>query len=263
MNSIRLIAIVTAIGIAAIVSSAPADVISVHAFYNDGTSVGTYNDGVTDSSTAGVMPEAGTTWNNDNVYTNGTNTINLLNSSGVQVTNGVNDATFSINADDPLNFSSTVTPLSHWSPAASTANEQLYAAGLYKYNTITLSNIPYSSYNVYVYLQGTTGYNYEVGDSGSGENLWYQGDNSGGAENTLTGFTLVPSTATSSGSAVKGNYMVFPETSSSDTITLDSTTNGNNNFFGLQIVSTPEPASLGLFALGATAALSRRRRTNR
>jgi hypothetical protein len=81
------------------------------------------------------------------------------------------------------------------------------------------------------------------------------------SSNALTGWTQ--SVATSADSATPGNYVEFDNLTGADLQTLTVLANGNSyGLGGIQIVpvaASPEPASLGLLALGGTLCLFRRK----
>jgi hypothetical protein len=127
-------------------------------------------------------------------------------------------------------------------------------------DTITLSNVPYSSYNIYVYFGGSSASTWEAQDSDTGVNYYLKGDYV-----TSAGYSL--GTATTSGSATPANYVIFSESSPNDVLSFPVTgaANGALNLavFGIQIVQTPEPASAGVIAVAGSVGLLRRRRRSR
>lgn len=133
---------------------------------------------------------------------------------------------------------------------------------------LTITGIPYSSYEVYVYASEATN-NTSVLSITDGTTTYYyrSGGGYGGDGKQMAGLTsLTLTTSTNAGSPTVGlaQYQLFTnETSSTFTLTESGSINGqiSNNIFGLQIVETPEPGTLVLIGggLGSLAAFRRRR----
>jgi len=128
--------------------------------------------------------------------------------------------------------------------------------GWYHSGYLDLTNIPYASYSLYVYIApngGNGGYSGTVGLAVMG------GGGTVDPNQTTDGaFTF----GWNSGALTQGsNYVVMPNnTSPSIEISLPGTTSWNGGMAAVQIVNTaPEPASLALLALGGLLVLPRRK----
>lgn len=281
---LTLSAAVVGLGLA---SATQADEISLHAYYENTNPSGNYGVPMANDGSAAGASNArigSTYWNNLNLYTVTTvsNPVNQLGapvsgaaitvSAGVAGVFGSPDTTTS----GPLNDGA-----SNWNGTTTLQDQNLYSAAIYAESStsntvVSLSGIPYASYEVFVYMQGGQDKSssqpqiYRIGDSGSGKSYYFEGDSFSGVQQTTTGYQTTTNTIGTVASDVPvANYVEFFESGPNDTITLYSPTvssvngaTGNNNFYGIQIVSTPEPATIALCGLSVMAALVRRRRFN-
>lgn len=112
--------------------------------------------------------------------------------------------------------------------------------------TVSLGNIPYNSYNVYVYVSA----------DGNGRTAGV--DINGGAQKFLltdaNGFNysnpLIEGTASSQGTAASGQYFLFQGVSGSS-LQIDLSNYGSDvGLAGIQIVGVPEPSTLALSTAG-------------
>jgi hypothetical protein len=144
----------------------------------------------------------------------------------------------------------------------------LYSAGLVDGGggvSITISDIPYTQYDVYVYASQDT-YLTNTLSITDGTTTFYYASN--GFENFYaTSLLLTTSTNSASPTTGPGQYQLFAnEPASSLTLTTGGAIGNviSNQVFGVQIVdeasSTPEPASLLMFSggLGLLGLLARR-----
>ena len=115
--------------------------------------------------------------------------------------------------------------------------------------TVSLANVPYAFYDVYIYTQrdgvATSDYNVDgvtktVQVAGSG---FYNAN----------GFVLDTATTT-------GDYLVFHGLSNAAPVLISSQVNFRSPIDAIQIVSVPEPASIGLLGITGLGVLARRRR---
>lgn len=215
---------------------------------------------VTPGSTIGPLALSSNNWNNAPAAT-GTSS-SLIDSNGSAVTGA--SVTWSA-----YNTGGNSTLQGYWT-SPSTGDDSLWANVLQNGGstttpgkiTVDLSGIPYASYNLYVYNQGGgQGVAVGVNDSATASTIYYVTDNNGGNPTTLKGWTQA--TATTSTAAVRANYEVFAETSSTDKITLTSAA-ANASIAGVEIVettATPEPTTAALLSVGALMLLRRRKRS--
>ena len=207
----------------------------------------------------------------------GTNYTNLNSGSGsafITDSTGVYGFTLTWRSTDqysPQNYPNT--------PNAAT--NTMYTGSLYGDPTkngepsITLANVPFSTYAVYVYASadGSNSGNAPTNPPSITDGTttyYYRGlDNtviSGNEEVNATSLTLTTSTNPSAPTLGDAQYQVFYETNSAPvTISEAGSVNDafSNNLFGLEVVNTssaPEPASIALMTLGASGLLFRRRR---
>ncbi len=137
--------------------------------------------------------------------------------------------------------------------------------------TITMTDIPYAQYNLYIYAQGqnATGANFRGGsvELTGGQIYYFQGsaspanDGTGYVEMTTTSIPAVPAKT----DIAFGNFISYEGlTATSATVTvrtykwtgdIDRT-----QVYGIQIEQIPEPATLGLAVMTGFALLWRRRR---
>jgi len=126
-------------------------------------------------------------------------------------------------------------------------------------STITLSSIPYSRYNLYVYLSSDVAG--RIGTVSDG-NTTYDFASVGPSE-TSGANALFTQTTDTTALYPGADYAVFTgETASSLTITCDAL-GGNDAWLGIagfQVVAVPEPGTLALAALGGVGMMMFRRR---
>jgi hypothetical protein len=123
---------------------------------------------------------------------------------------------------------------------------------------VTFSLVPYSSYDVYVYVVqgsfGGTGVHTITANGGSTEYVRHQGWSGSFVESDWT---------TSADTAPTGNYVKFSGLTGSTLVIADTFT-GDGGITGIQIVeaaaAVPEPASMAVLGLAGLAVLTRRRR---
>ena len=143
-------------------------------------------------------------------------------------------------------------------------NRNLGIEGSASSSTLTFTGLDLGGvYDVYVYVDsnadssGSGGGTFSISDGTT--TYYYKTD----ATQASYQGTYVQATATASGDAELANYVKFSGlTSSSLTITasrVGNLTAATSGFAGLQVVAVPEPATMGLLALGLPALLRRRR----
>ena len=188
-----------------------------------------------------------TNWNNT---ANGTGTSSsLTNNFGASATLGANPTTVTWNSPNGTQHANLPTPFN--------GDNQLMGSFLNTGNggasTVTISNIPYSSYNVITYV-GAEGANGRTADvtTGTGPTYYFQTDNNTGADP----YQYIPITNTNNTLFPGGNYTVTTaQTGSSLTVTEANNVGGNQSFsgiMGVEIISTAP----GSGALPTTTALS-------
>jgi hypothetical protein len=140
------------------------------------------------------------------------------------------------------------------------ATSVLYQGGVFGNNLlgevhITLTNIPYSKYDVYVYASADTFVTNTLSITNGVTTFYYASD--GRFNNAATSLLQTTSTNPASPTTGPGQYQLFSgQTRATFTLTTAGSISGviSNNVFGLQIVETPsavpEPASPTLLALG-------------
>ena len=156
---------------------------------------------------------------------------------------------------------------------ANAATNVLYQGGLAGNNnqlevSISVSNIPYALYNVYVYASADTTNTSTLSLSDGTTTYYYASD--GSFNNSATSLLQTTSTNALNPTIGPGQYQVFSGLSASTfNVTTGGSINGvlSNNVFGLQIVNAaavPEPAFVAmssLLALGGGGLLLRWRKT--
>lgn len=198
------------------------------------------------TSTAGVVPQQ----NFNNVGAIGTQATTLVDNNGSATTAVVASTT-------AANLYST------YGAAQANPDSQLLN-GYFDNNgttnsAITITGIPYATYDVYVY--GNSDGGGRVGQIIVGANsFYYKTEGSGVA---TPGYVLT--TATTAAAAPTADYARFANvTGTSLTVTISQigvAGGSNNGITGIQIVQTPEPSVLGLAGVGGLGLLARRRRT--
>lgn len=196
---------------------------------------------------------------------------NIAGASGTNIT--LNDDTATATTAK-LTFNSTSVDSFPSTNTSNAATNTLYRSGIFGDNatrevSISLSGIPYSSYDLYVFASGSIAANNQLSISNGTTTFYYAsaGQHNSGAT------ALLQTTSTTSGSPTTGRaqYQLFSGLTG-PSVTL--TTGGSipvvisNNIFGFQIVNTaqpvPEPSMImGLvFFGGGLFAVSRRKNQN-
>ncbi|HET6249187.1 MAG TPA: PEP-CTERM sorting domain-containing protein [Tepidisphaeraceae bacterium] len=207
------------------------------------------------TDSAGVVPQ--TNWNAE--ATSSFTNVALNDNSGNATTavfSGSADGTyFGGNGFTPGTGDATLTAGELYQGMSSTVG----SAGLA--NNFTITNIPYPTYDVYVY-----------GDADAGGRVISDALTPSGGSTTFISFTTengsngwVAGTGTWNGIGTppadpSANYAHFAGITASGFV-LQSGAQGNGGINGIEIVATPEPASLGLLGVAALGLLARRRRT--
>lgn len=132
--------------------------------------------------------------------------------------------------------------------------------------TISLSDIPFSLYDIYIYARGTT--STRGGSISLTGGPTYYVKNGARANDDGSGYVLITSTSWTSGGAdvSAGNYARFENLSGANqTITLETLNMGAESpqrmsYAGFQIVQVPEPTSVALLLAGTGLLCLRRRR---
>jgi hypothetical protein len=218
------------------------------------------NSGATVGSTdqPGIAP--GANWNN---FASAGTGYALNDDSGSLTT-----ATLSFSGPGYAGFPYPVTP--------NTATNAMYSGGLYDGGGqwgVSVSNIPYAAYNVYVYTSTADASSSVSWVSDGATTYYYQGNGADypGADGlpmpTVTSLVQTTSTDPLNPTFGMSQYQIFSgETGSTFTLTngVGESNVFSNNIFGLQIVdasgsASPEPASFLLIAGGLGAMLAARR----
>jgi MYXO-CTERM domain-containing protein len=191
------------------------------------------------SEVAGVVPAAN--WNSFTVLSSPTSgsAAGLIDDAGSATTAG---ATWSYNNPWSINIADT--------PGNNRMMRGYLDSGAATTTVVTLTNIPYALYDVYVYADGDNGTELRSGAY------------------TIGATTLVntdPGSTTFGGTFIEGtNYVRFTGLTGAN-FTLNATPTGaaatpRAPINGIQIVQVPEPGSLALGAMGALVLVRRRRR---
>lgn len=240
--------IVAAAGI--VISQAPAKASVIGINFTGGTD-GTGHP-VAASDQPGIVP--GANWNNEDGSSGSGLTLN--DSTGTSTTALL---TFSATSAYGL-FTGVSTPNS--------GTNTMYLGGLvgnhdFSEVSITVTGIPYGSYDVYVYASADTVDRSTLGITLGGTTFYYAGD---GTQSSPTSLLLTTSTTLSDPTIGPGQYQIFSGLSGSSLNVATSLSVSNvlsNNVFGLEIVdTTPEPSSLFSLAggIGLLALVAVRRR---
>jgi hypothetical protein len=197
---------------------------------------------------------------------------NIAGASGTNIT--LNDDTATATTTQ-LTFNSTVF-FDGFQPTntSNAATNTLYRSGIVGDNatrevSISLSGIPYSSYDLYVFASADTTATNQLSISNGTTTFYY----ASGGQNNLGATALLQTTSTTSGSPTTGpgQYQLFSGlTGSSVTLTTGGSISNviANNVFGFQIVNTAQPVPessmiMGLvFFGGGLFAVSRRKNQN-
>ena len=120
--------------------------------------------------------------------------------------------------------------------------------------TVTLGNIPFSVYDVYVYVSENAN-----GDLGNvsingGSPIYFLTDTVG--YNYAN--PLIQATATSAGSAAGGQYALFTDLTGSSLQVVETAISGKSGVAGIEIVAVPEPSVMALVPLCGLALLGMR-----
>ncbi len=119
-------------------------------------------------------------------------------------------------------------------------------------NTVTVSDIDYAAYHVYVYVGQDKVSTGSMSISNAATTYYFTTQGNGAS-------SFVEATATAPNDAATSNYMIFSNlTGASFTIT-EGSVDGTPGMFGMQIVEVPEPATMAMLAAGGVVMLARRR----
>ena len=120
--------------------------------------------------------------------------------------------------------------------------------------TVTLGNIPFSLYDVYVYVSGNANGNLGSVSVNGGSPIYFLTDT--GGYNYAN--PLIQATATSTGSAAGGQYVLFTDVTGSSLQVVESAISNENGLAAIQIVDVPEPSVMALAPLCGLALLGAR-----
>ncbi len=216
---------------------------------------GSSNNALASTDQPGVV--AGANWNN---VGNATGSNLVLNNSLGQAT--TINLTWGSSTGRPLQYAGFDTPAT-----ANTATNKLYTGGIDGDHTfVTLTNITYSSYDVYVYASIDDNNPSDVMTVSDGTTTYYLTDD-GKLLNQATSLVRTTSTNAGSPTSAPGQYQVFHETSSSVTLSVCCGVSNqfSANLFGVEVVNTtaatPEPGTWVMMISGlAVTGLGRMKR---
>lgn len=199
---------------------------------------GTGNTGMTTAEVAGASGARFANWNNFNVA-NGSGTIsNLVDSNGAQVT-GVSVTMNSGNGG--TTFSRGISSPSNDTRMFDTVHDKFDGTSA----TITVTGIPYGTYDVYFYMAddgAARGGSFTVGGT-----TYYLRGGAGTPTSSGTGYVQSTDTTFNSGADTQANYVKFTGLSGTLTATFTAVNQGDSvqrlKFPGFQIVGTAAPAN--------------------
>ncbi len=199
---------------------------------------GTSNTGMTPAEVAGASGARFTNWNNLNIASGTGSMTNLVDSNGAQVT-GVSVSLSGGNAGTAFNRG-----------IASPSNDtRLFDTVLDKFDgtaaTISVTGIPYGTYDVYFYMAddgAARGGSFTVGST-----TYYLRGGAGTPTSSGTGYVQSSDTTFNSGADTQANYVKFTGLSGTLTATFTAVNQGDSvqrlKFPGFQIVGTATPAN--------------------
>lgn len=199
------------------------------------------------TATAGVAPQMN--WNN----------VNLDGGSpqGLSQVMGPNAGAISDNSGAATSVTMSYTLDGEWAvdQTLSTGNQGLLDGYIDDNGsaplTVSLGNIPYSVYNVYVYVSSSGNGNSGNVSLNGGAPIYYLSD----AVGYNYSQPLIQGTATTLGSATSAQYVEFENVSAASLTIVQSINSGNNGLAGIQLVAVPEPSVMALSAIGGLAFL--------
>lgn len=206
---------------------------------------------------------AGANWNNV-IGGGGTTLSGLLDASGA-----VTSASVMVNSGNT--YDAFTVPMT-----SNPATNKLYSGGLFGLGnntadtevSITVNNIPYAAYDVYVYSSTDTANNPTLSNT-IGATTYYYGSDGTFGNSSATSLLLTTSTDPLNPTRGPAQYQLFGGlTGSSFTLTTGGSMSGiiSNNVFGLHIVAAqavPEPGSLALligFGIAGAGVFARRKK---
>jgi hypothetical protein len=131
---------------------------------------------------------------------------------------------------------------------------------------IQLTDIPYSVYDLYVYVGRYNGWTNASGDTGqttvAGTTYhYYRSDPQSGEMGDLPGAHLQATSTDPNDPTAGATYVLFEDlTGSEQTINMFDDNSDELGIAGIQVVEIPEPATMSLLAMGGLALIRRRRR---